>query len=128
PPHGDAGQAAAAPRPFCLRPPPRPSPPGPRRWTGRPAAPRWWPTWGGPSGTGRRLAGTTGAPRLWAFSPPTISAFSPPAAPPASRFPPPAPAGPSPTHWPRAAALDYRRRQPACRVGHLRPSLFRRET
>ena len=59
--------------------------------------------------------------------PPTVSAVYPPAAPPASRFPPPAPAGPTPTHWPRAAALDYSERQAAFRVGYESPSQFSRE-
>jgi hypothetical protein len=92
---------SSASTPLCPRPPRRTSPPWPRRWTGRPAAPHWWPTWGGPSGTGRRLDGTTGALRQWAFGLRTrlLSRQSTPRRrPPPAVFPlPPQPGRPPPT-------------------------------
>src|SRR5262245_31919759 len=81
------------------------------RWTGRPAATRWWPTWGGPSGTGRRLDETTRAPRLWAFglrTRPLSRQSTPPRRPPPAVFPLP----PQPGLLP----LTGRRRQPSTTV------------
>jgi len=45
--------------------------------------------------------------------PPTVPPVYAPTAPPANRFPPLAPAGPTPIHWRRAAARDFSERQAA---------------
>jgi hypothetical protein len=66
---------------------------------------------------------------LVAFSPPPAGIYPrglPPGGAPCQPFPPSRPSRADPTHWPRAAALDYRERQAAFRLGCESPSRFSR--